>query len=187
MLNSTIRKKRLEKINPFNGYNFKCKPSGNVFNARRNSVKTIYLPEHDRPTYHNILTNMRNSVNYVKDPNHFDDRFMRHLDKTGFEEKGLICRREYVKEEGKRRRKFGSQEDMVIRYPFNRVDDVIRDIERSYSKETGDGVDEEGSFFESMDNFNKHQSQILEVDASDRGARDVEQEQRESERARLVR
>lgn len=136
----------MAKVSPYNGYKFKESPSSNVFYSRTNTSKSLYIPEYDNPTYHNVLTNMRNSFNYVKNDHHFDEKFLSHLKKTGFDDMGLICLKEYLKEKDKQRKQFGSGEDSVIRYPFDKIKEVIKDIEG----EDGGNVAKGGELFDSF-------------------------------------
>lgn len=107
MQSSKIRTRRITKVSPYNGFKFKESPSSSIFYATKNSTKAVYLPEYDNPSYHNVLTNMRNSVSYVKDPSSFEDKFMRHLEKTGFDELGMVCRKEYLNNVEKQRKNLG--------------------------------------------------------------------------------
>ena len=61
---------------------------------------------------------MRSSVNYVKDQSHFDYPFLAHLNETGFDHTGLICKREYDGDKGLRRKKYGQGVDGHVQYPW---------------------------------------------------------------------
>ena len=74
------RPSNLRRISPYNGYNFgdKFEPSG--FNA---SSAAIFYPKRNHPKYYYAITNMRNSVDYVKNQDNFEDDFKAHLKESG--------------------------------------------------------------------------------------------------------
>lgn len=121
------RDAKLRKVSPFNGYKFKERP------ASVSKNRSIYIPERDHPSYHLILQNMRNSYHYVKDKKHFEKPFMKHLEKTGFDETGVICRKEWQTNKSNQKRKFGQGDDGFIDYPWV-ADKYWKSRKRSMSK-----------------------------------------------------
>lgn len=121
------RDKQLQKVSPFTGFKFKNNPS-TVSDSR-----AIYTPERDHPSFHLVLQNMRNSFNYLKDDNNFKKPFINHLKKTGFDETGIICRREWYTNKDNRKRKFGQGDDSFIDYPW--VADKYWNLKKQNEKE----------------------------------------------------
>lgn len=105
------RHKKYRAVNPYNGFKIKDKNSGWVRGMN------IYIPKYDEGKYHNVLCNMRKSLNYIQDPENFKRKFKRHLENTGFDAVPVVCVREWQTDEKKRKKKFGDFEDAVIDYP----------------------------------------------------------------------
>jgi hypothetical protein len=61
---------------------------------------------------------MRNSINYVKDQHNFEKPFLGHLAQTGFDEVGIICKREFENDKKLRKRKFGQGKIGFVEYPW---------------------------------------------------------------------
>lgn len=89
------RPSQLRRISPYNGYNFGPKDVPSGFNA---SQAPIFYPKRNLPKYYYALTNMRNSVDYVKNQENFEHDFKNHLRKTGTSRLGDIVIREYDNE-----------------------------------------------------------------------------------------
>lgn len=105
------RQKKHRAVNPFNGYKIKKNKSGWVRGMN------IYIPKHDEGRYHNVLCNMRKSLNYIQDPENFKRKFKKHLEKTGFDAVPVVCVREWQTDKKRRKKKFGDFEDAVVDYP----------------------------------------------------------------------
>lgn len=95
-----IRPKQLRRISPYNGYNFGPKDAPTGFNA---SQAAIFYPKRNHPKYYYALTNMRNSVDFVKNQENFEYDFQKHLRETGTSDLADIVIREYHDETGKSR------------------------------------------------------------------------------------
>ena len=126
-LNKT-RLKRLRRISPYNGYEFKDTPTSYNQIHRSSNQRTIYTPHYDSPSRHLVLANMRNSEHYVRNDVHFQKPFMDHLEKTGYDHLKGVIRREFYNSQAKKRRKFGSEENMVMYYPDG-VDSAIEALD----------------------------------------------------------
>lgn len=105
------RHKKYRAVNPFNGYKIKPNKSGWVRGMN------IYIPKYDEGKYHNVLCNMRKSLNYIQDPENFKRKFKKHLEKTGFDAVPVVCVREWQTDGKRRKKKFGDFEDAVVDYP----------------------------------------------------------------------
>lgn len=109
---SLKRGSKLQKVSPFVGYKFKKQASSH---SKKGS---IYLPERDPPSFHLVLENMRNSFHYLNNKKNFEKPFINHLKKTGFDETGIICRKEWYTDKSKQKRRFGQGDDSFIDYPW---------------------------------------------------------------------
>ena len=105
------RHKKFRAVTPYNGYKIKDDATGWVRGMN------IYTPNYDTGTYHNVLNNMRKSLNYIQDEDNFKTPFKHHLQKTGFDAVPVVCVREWETNPEKRKRKFGSENNAVIDYP----------------------------------------------------------------------
>ena len=112
LLQSSIRAKRMRNISPFNGYKFKTKP------VIPGPDKAVYVPKYDKPDYHITLQNMRASVNYVKDQDNVLEPFEKHLGETGFDQVGILCKREFENNKEFRKRKYGEGLESLVTYPW---------------------------------------------------------------------
>lgn len=105
------RHKKYRAVTPYNGFKIKPKQSGWVRGMN------IYIPKYDEGKYHNVLCNMRKSLNYIQDPENFKRKFKQHLEKTGFDAVPVVCVREWQSDPKRRKKKFGDFEDAVVDYP----------------------------------------------------------------------
>lgn len=128
------RLSNLRKISPFVSYKFPSleRPENHPLNSSSDKKRSIHTPAQDPIRLHYALENMRKSERYLKRPKTFDKKFLKHLEKTGYDETGIIVRREFYNNKKKQMRKFGSFEDSVIDYPDvikrgKRVEEVIED------------------------------------------------------------
>jgi len=95
----------LRRISPYNGYNFGAKDVPNGFTANN---APIFVPKRNHPKYYYALTNMRNTIDYVKNQENFEHDFKDHLKDTGVSTLGKMVIREYdndVEKYGKGRKK----------------------------------------------------------------------------------
>jgi len=138
MIIPKTRLKRLRRISPFNGYHFKETPSSKCVTQRSSEYRSIYAPKYDTPKHNIVLTNMRNSEHYLRSQIHFEKPFMEHIEKTGYDNVGIVCKREFELEKQKRRKKFGSEEDMIMWYPGKRPDvDGLEEVEKVMNSAIG--------------------------------------------------
>ena len=82
----------LRRISPYNGFNFGDKNEPNGFNSNN---AAIFMPKRNHPKYYYAITNMRNTVDYVKNQENFEADFKNHLAKTGTSKLGNFVAREY--------------------------------------------------------------------------------------------
>ena len=92
------RVKNLSKVSPYNGFKIKSEPSG------FNGSQKIYSPAYESGQYHNVITNMKNSFDYVKDKNNFRTGFRKHLKDTGFDRTKIMCIREWETDPSERQK-----------------------------------------------------------------------------------
>jgi len=109
------RIKKMRAVTPYNGYKIKDKNTSWVRGMN------IYTPKYDTGRYHNVLCNMRHSLNYVQDDGNFRDKFKDHLEHTGFDAVPVIAVREWEKEQPRRKKKFGYAEDSIVDYPDKNI------------------------------------------------------------------
>lgn len=85
--NSQIqRTKRIMGISPFNGYSFD-ENQANLQYQVMDKPYSVYMPKREKPKIHNFLTNLRNSEEYLKKQNYFQEKFLKELE-TGKREEG---------------------------------------------------------------------------------------------------
>jgi hypothetical protein len=135
------RHKKFRAVTPYNGFHIKDKNTGWVRGMN------IYTPKHDKGRYHNVLTNMRHSLNYVQDDSNFRDKFQGQLEKTGLDAVPVIAVREWETNPARRKKKFGYAEDSIIDYPDRRNRGERLAKTRSHSSmhpDLGDEVEDTG-------------------------------------------
>lgn len=73
------RKRRIQKISPFNGYQFREHPSLVITNQKNGKELNIYQTKHEHPQFHNFLVNLRNSEKFLKDQHHFENPYLEEV------------------------------------------------------------------------------------------------------------
>lgn len=73
------RKKRLQAISPFNGYQFRDHASLVITNPKTGKEMNIYQPKHEHPQFHNFLVNLRNSEAFLKNQDNFEDPYLEEV------------------------------------------------------------------------------------------------------------
>lgn len=128
------RLKNLRKIPPYVSYNFPSleNPELHEKNSSSTEKRSIHAPAFDPKHLHIALEKMRTSERYLKRPKNFSKKFLQHLEKTGYDDIGIMVNREFYNDKDKRMKKYGSYEQSVIDYPEviikgKKVEEVIED------------------------------------------------------------
>jgi hypothetical protein len=109
-----VRPSQLRRVSPYNGYNFGAKDTPSGWNA---SNAAIFYPKRTHPKYYYAITNMRNSVDYVKNQENFEYDFKKHLGETGKSRVGNMVVREFDDEV----EQFGTQPKKSVRWNYNNM------------------------------------------------------------------